>query len=457
MPNRMKALSLKLSLALLCGLALTACATTVIPPGRLQNTPISEADILVQAKADVAALASDSLAGRGYLYGGTAKAARYLRQRFKSIGLQPVNGSYYQPFALTTDLFPEAPELTVNGRSLRLGRDFLPLPSSASGITKGRESVVRAGSGVVLPEVGVNAYEDVDVDGAVVVLDEVVPDTLRSLARDTPETVTEEGRVQAARERGAASVVFLTDRLIYGASFENAGLPAFYVRQDAWPDLVRSVSYRVRSIQDTTVQTQNVLGWLPGTVAPDSFLIVMAHYDHLGALGREVYFPGANDNASGVALLLALAETLSEQSLRYSVLFVAFSGEEAGLIGSHYFTEHPPVDLDRAVFLVNFDMVASGEDGVVVEGGIDFPDRYQLLRRVGGGIRGLEISARRNAPNSDQFFLIRRGIPGFYLYTNRGKQPYHSIADVPSTLEWDDFLQVYELASGFVRRVDDAP
>jgi Zn-dependent M28 family amino/carboxypeptidase len=229
----------------------------------------------------------------------------------------------------------------------------------------------------------------------------------------------------------------------------------FQVYRDAWPNPVTQVSYSVRGEQDRSIESQNVLGWVPGTTEPDSFIIIMAHYDHIGALGDEFYFPGANDNASGVALLLALAESIAAHPLKNSVLFTAFSGEEVGIIGSRYFAEHPPVDLNRAKFLLNFDMVASGESGVMAVAGEDFPDLFQDLVEVNALLGSTQLSKRRNAPNSDHYFLIQHGIPGFFLYTNRGTQPYHHVEDRSETLEWDDFLHVYNLARMFLKQQTD--
>jgi Zn-dependent M28 family amino/carboxypeptidase len=92
---------------------------------------------------------------------------------------------------------------------------------------------------------------------------------------------------------------------------------------------------------------------VPGTLHPDSFVVFTAHYDHLGLMGRHNFFPGANDNASGVALLISLADYFQHHPQPYSVVFLAFSGEEAGLLGSGYFADHPPIKLSSVRFLIN--------------------------------------------------------------------------------------------------------
>lgn len=417
------------------------------------DTISAEADsVVARAQRDVRVLASPEMRGRGYGEGGHLKAAAYLREQFEAIGLEPLpNGSYDQPFSVPADVLLDAPRLAVDGEALRLGTDFLPYASSGSGEAE-RVRTVEVGSGLLAPEQGINDYEGTAVAGAAVVMRSDVPDSLRK--RLPPSLLSVEARLEISAMLGARAAVVLVDRLSFGSGIYNARLPAFEVLYETWPGGARHVSYSVRMEQDRAVTAYNVIGFILGTTRPDSTILIMAHYDGLGALGDGLYFPGANDNASGVALLLGLARHFKAHPLPYTLAFAAFSGEEKGLIGSRYFTEHPPFDLNQSRFLLNFDMVASGKEGVVAVGGTDFPEAYARLKAVSDALGTVPLARRANAPNSDHFFLIRAGVPGFYLYTNRGTQPYHHVADVPGTLEWDDFLHVYRLAKGFLEAVE---
>src|SRR4030095_9120627 len=108
----------------------------------------------------------------------------------------------------------------------------------------------------------------------------------------------------------------------------------------------------------------NVLGMVPGTLYPDSFIVFTAHYDHLGRMGKKALFPGANDNASGSAMIIDLARYYAQPANRpkCSLLFIAFAGEEAGLIGSRYYTENPILPLEQIKFLINLDLMGNGEE-----------------------------------------------------------------------------------------------
>ena len=403
--------------------------------------------VVARAQQDVRMLAAPEMAGRGYGTGGHLKAAAYIQDQFEAIGLEPLARGYRQAFPVAADVFSATPRLEVGSVTLRLGEAFLPYAASGPGEAT-RAPIITVESGLVVPGLGIDEYEGKRVEGAVVVLRSRVPDSVRANA--SPSAWSVEGRLEEAASRGARAAIVLVDRLVFGSGIYNARLPAFEVLETAWPDDAKTASFDVRVEQDRTVMAYNLIGLLPGTTYPDSTVLITAHYDGLGALGDSLYFPGANDNASGVAMLFSLARYFKVHPLRYTLAFVAFSGEEKGLIGSRYFVEHPVLDLSQSRFLLNFDMVASGEQGVVAVGGTDFPAAYARLEATNEALGTEPLKRRANAPNSDHFFLIQAGVPGFYLYTNAGTQPYHHAADVPATLDWDDFLYVYRLSKTFL-------
>ncbi len=376
------------------------------------------ADVIERARAHVEALASPEMHGRGYLYDGHEQAALYIRRQYREMGAAPVGNSYFQPFVFEVGLFPEAPRLMVNGRSLVLGEEFLPAEIGSSGRS--------------VQPVPIAAASQQSSEGRAVI----------TAGRDAEA-------IERAAEAGATAVIVLLDVLSYSPRASAVHIPVFYVARSAWPEQSRTIRYDMSRI-DKTVIAHNVLARIEGTARPDSTIILMAHYDHLGSLGEDNYFAGANDNASGVALLLSLAHYYSNYPPDYTMVFAAFSGEEEGLVGSRYFARRPPIDLDRVAFLINFDMVASGEDGITALGGIPFDAAYQRLLRVNSRLDLGPLSKRAIAPNSDHWYLMKQGVPGFFLYTKDGSQPYHHVRDVPSTLDWHDLWHVYALARGFL-------
>ena len=226
--------------------------------------------------------------------------------------------------------------------------------------------------------------------------------------------------------------------------------PALAVHQDAWPDEFHSVDIKIESRRQVPISTTNVIGYHKGTHFPDQYIVLMGHYDHLGRLGPNHYFPGANDNASGIALMANIATHFKDTPLPYSLLYIAFSGEEQGLLGSNYFVENSPIALDSIRFLINLDMVASGSGGMVALGGHEFPGEYELLKTINDSLQLGPLRKRSNAPNSDHYFFLEKGVPGFFLYTDKGTQPYHHMNDVPETLDWDEFDDAFQLVRRFI-------
>ena len=206
--------------------------------------------------------------------------------------------------------------------------------------------------------------------------------------------------------------------------------------------------------------TQNVVGYLPGTARPDSLLVLSAHYDHLGQLGRATYFPGANDNASGVAMLLELAAYYARPENRpaYSVAFLAFGAEEAGLVGSRYFVEHPLVPLANIKLLANLDLLGTGSEGLTVVNGRVFERQFAQLQQLNAAHHYVpSLAARGRAANSDHFYFSERGVPALFFYTRGGISAYHDVLDRPETLPLTTFSAVFDLLRDFLNQLGAAP
>ncbi len=391
------------------------------------------------ARRDVEYLCSPQLRGRGYLADGHLAAASYIRDQFRALGLDSLSDGYMQRFSVRLNEQMARPHLRIDGRELRVGHDFLPDERTGSGEITG--PVVRAGSGSVIPEKGIDDYAGKDVAGAIVVIDE-----------KSPGGASYNERLRGAVERGARAVIVLADKLTYGEYGRRVTIPVLRALRAAVPEAISMIELSTTSSMWGSI-TQNVVAMLPGRSVPDSMIILTAHYDHLGSIGDSVYFPGANDNASGVAMLLALARYFREHPLRCSILFIACSGEEVGLVGSRYFVEHPLVDLSRGRFILNMDMAASGREGVMAVGGVDFPEEFELLKGVAATLGIDDMRKRANAPNSDHYFFVESGIRGFYIYPFTGLQPYHSVDDTPATLQWDVFTRLYDLMRLFLEKL----
>ena len=168
-------------------------------------------------------------------------------------------------------------------------------------------------------------------------------------------------------------------------------------------------------------------------------------------MGEDTYFPGANDNASGNGMLVALAKELSTKKLKYNIVFIAFAGEEIGLLGSKYMVEHPLFPLEKIKFLVNLDIMGSGEEGITVVNASLFPKEFKKLQKINARKELLEaIKPRGPAANSDHYFFTKAGVPSIFIYTMGPNKNYHDIADQYTALSFSAYDNIKKLVLLFL-------
>ena len=284
-----------------------------------------------QAQADVDSLTSDAFSGRGYADDGAAHAAAFVARRMAAIGLRAMGDAFAQPFAFEADLLDGA-LLIVGDDTLRMGVDALPYAGSASADVSG--ALVDAGDGtggLIDP-----SDERALVSGKIAVVTADVPESVLEML--PPAVAIPGARASVLARSGATAVIVLVDDLMHGPAAFDLPIPMLTVRRSSWPSDADSARIVVRSRSNADVQAANVVGRMPGT-GEGAPLLVLAHYDHLGAFtdladSSRVIFRGANDNASGTALLLALAQALADQPMARDVVFAAVGGEEQGLKGA---------------------------------------------------------------------------------------------------------------------------
>lgn len=338
--------------------------------------------------------------GRGYTKNGMEKAANFIQSEFKSFGLQPINGQHFkQHFSYPVNTFPGKMDLNINGKKLNPGKDFIVAQNSKGVKTKAKLTQ---------------------------------KDSLNFLAESSRTLIT------------------LQDKLTWSVSQKVNDYTQIFVKKSSLTAIPHTISVNIENTFLTHFGAANVSGWVKGTSQPDSVIVITAHYDHLGGMGKKSYFPGANDNASGVSFLLSLAKYYAENPQKYSIAFICFAGEEAGILGSKYFTENPQLPLQNIRFLFNLDMVGTGETGATVVNATEYPKEFALLNEVNNKGKFLvKINPRGKAANSDHYFFTEKGVPAFFLYTQGGNGAYHDVLDSAKTLTFTAYENLFKLFVSF--------
>lgn len=359
------------------------------------------------ARQVIQKLCSKELLGRGYVNDGVNKAATYITSELKQIGLLKFGKSYSQNYTFGVNTFPSMMNVSVDGKKLTAGKHYLIYPS-ANTVKKGFQLFKK--------------------------------DSVTYLAID--------GRQQAPL------IVSLKKKLTYTVATETTSLTTIELLKDSFPKELQSIDVIFENKYIPKFKCQNIISYVKGTQQPDSFIVFTAHYDHLGAMGSQTYFPGANDNASGVSVLLNLAKYYKTHPSKYSVAFIFFSGEEAGLLGSKYYSEHPIFPLSKIKFLTNMDLLGTGDDGIMVVNASVFKNQFEKLNTINKEKNYVkQIKQRGKAANSDHYWFTEKGVPSFFIYTMGGIQAYHDIYDIEKTLPLTDYVDVCKLLIEFVEKI----
>jgi aminopeptidase YwaD len=458
---------------------LTWAAVHLIATNRSRALPDITADRLA---AHLKYLSSDELVGRLAGTPGAEKAAEYIAREFKSYGLRAEGerGGYLQSFTFVSgvrlgnanraEVFYDkslgrtaSQEAFYGDRQLRLGTEFMPAAFSQNGTFRGSVSFV--GYGISAPELDYDDYQGLEVKEKFVFV-----------LRHGPEgddIHSKFGKYHAlrhkalnAREKGARGIVYIDDgadfskstlsRLRYDNSFADSGIAAFAISRPLAREIFLAAGVDLEALQKQiesnkkahsaavpslqiefqcdlakeTQSTANVLGYLEGSDAAlkQELIVVGAHYDHLGMgengslafqPGREIH-NGADDNASGTAGVLELARvsSLHAGALKRSLLFIAFSAEEEGLLGSRYYVNHPAFPLEKTVAMINMDMIGRMRDKRLIIGGAGTsPVWRDLLARLNRGC-GFELKFQDDGYGpSDHSSFYGKDIAVLFFFT----------------------------------------
>jgi aminopeptidase YwaD len=396
-------------------------------------------------------LCSPNMHGRGYVNGGDRIAAEYIAAQYNSIGLQTYGDDYFQRFQVPVNSITGKLRLLVNGLELRPGIDYIVHPSSPR--TKGtypcqyfhKKGVKNAGS--ILSEV-MHAY------GKYLVIDRNRFKNEKEINAKLSKATQFLLRQTEFELAGVVVIKRLDEKLVWSGSQSVSPRPLIEIDAHAIQGKVKEIEVSIENKYYDRYPARNVIGFIEGKDQSKT-LMLTAHYDHLGRMGDKTYFPGASDNASGVAMLLSLAKHFSDPENKppYNMAFVCFAAEEIGILGSKFYTENPLFPLEDIRLLFNLDIMGTGDDGIQVVNGTIYKDQFDRLvatNEAGGYLKQVKIRGERC--NSDHCFFHEKGVPSFFSYTLGGKAEYHNVYDTSESLSLSKFEDVFKLLADYLSK-----
>jgi Zn-dependent M28 family amino/carboxypeptidase len=415
---------------------------------------------IANLQAHIGYLADDKLEGRRAGGAGEKLAMEYIAGQFKSLGLQPKGtDGFYQPFEIQEGKeIKEGTFFGINEVKLEKMKDFFPFPFSAL-------KSVDASPAVALQEADMPWFVD---------LKEILSENQQNPHFDLIEYIRNNSK--KAYDKGATAIIIynssaMDDKLEFNGKDKSALLPVpvIYVKKDAakkyFSDATATLNLKLKvDIGEKSRTGHNVAAYLDNGAA--TTVVLGAHFDHLGygedgnsmlRTGEKLIHNGADDNASGTAALLELAKRLKGRKDKSSnYLFLAFSGEELGLFGSKYFTEHPTVDLSTVNYMINMDMVGRLNDSthILTIGGYGTSPQWATVINTQDKKLpfGIKIDSSGSGP-SDHTSFYRKDIPVLFFFTGQHKD-YHRPSDDADRINYVGELQVINYIESIIDKLN---
>ncbi|WP_170227998.1 M28 family metallopeptidase [Vicingus serpentipes] len=395
------------------------------------------------AREVIDTLTSSYFSGRGAVNKGEKKAADYIANEFLKVGLKPIAQSFFQPFNYSINTFPSTLKVKLEDKELIAGVDYLVDPKSVK--TKGVFNLVYYDKSTIPSKKKLYKLKKQGFfKDKIIVID------------DKDATQKEEFTIIKTNGILASGLVFLEEaKLTHHLSTIVSDYVVLKVLRNSFDKTATKISIEIDQEFIPNYTSQNVIGKIVGAEFPDSIIVFSAHYDHLGKMGSEVYFPGANDNASGIAMLLNLAYYYSYKEVpKKTIVFMAFGAEEAGIIGSKHFVENPTFSLASINFMINVDIMGTGDEGIQVVNGSEFKPQFDKLVEINSTNNYLkQVKIRGKAANSDHYWFAEKGVPAIFIYTLGGIKAYHDVYDVSKTLPLSKFEDCFRLLTDFVNEL----
>lgn len=454
-----------------------------------------------ETEAHMRFLASDELLGRRTGEQGNLVAARYIAEQFRKLGVTSVpgnganNNTYFQNVPFEKTGAAAGGEITADAEVMKSGQDFLLMNG---GETNLKAPIVYASFGLENAAKSWDDYKGLDVKGKIVLVESGTPET-----QTTTELIaTSIEKRKIAAEKGALGVIELFSApapwnvlvrvfggekmaLAEGDAASQTSIPHAWVngKESKFARALRAakeVDFKAADRKSKIVNSYNVVGYIAGSdpKLKDEYLLLTAHYDHIGVgkQGGQAFTPedsifnGARDNAFGVVALLTAAEAFTKNPPKRSILIVALTGEEVGLLGSKYYAAHPLMPLNKCIFNMNSDGAGYNDTTIVSVMGLERTGAKAEIetaaKAFGFGVFADPSPEQGLFDRSDNVNFAKEGIPaptftpGFKEFNGDIMKNYHQASDNPETINFNyllKFSQAYTYATRLIADRKTAP
>lgn len=484
-----------LSMMLLCSMQLKAQRSKATDAGIFGKT-INADDL----RKHLFIVAGPEMEGRETATPGQQRAAAYIEEQFKNLGLKTGNGDSYQMlYPVFQDSLVSA-SIEVNGKRFEVNKDFtISLTGNYSATLMSAEVVV-AGNGIL--DSSRNDYAGLNVQGKIVLIFQAPPPQPSASGNGgggRMRTFNPYAAQEAAAKNGAVAVLQvqangarrgnLSRGNQYVNGFRKTILPNLYqindavaeaiigkdyaaVKEGKMPERAEGNTYHANVVLEFQKQVRknassNVIGLLEGSDKKDEYLVLTAHYDHLGTRDNQTIYYGADDDGSGTVSILEIAEAFAKakeagKGPRRSIVFMTVSGEEKGLWGSAYYSDNAPYPLEKTTANLNIDMIGRRDpkrktgdstNYVYIVGDDKLSsDLKPISESVNAKYTKLELDYKYNEPNdperiyyrSDHFNFARKGVPVIF-YFNGTHADYHRPTDTPDKIDYPQMAKRAQL------------
>ena len=409
---------------------------------------------MVHYKQVIKELSSAKYQGRGYAKGGANKAGMFLKREYEKAGVDEVA---LQPFKLDINTFPA--KMKVESLT-----SLAPSPSGEKKggwkkLTPGVDFSMREYSPGIHGEFPVYHVDTLNFDADRMFADLAKPEYANCLVACEFWFTYRHGDVfKPLQKKEAPNAGFLyiwpsPIKFFKAYGHRVVDKPILWVTPEAIEG-VKSLRADVDNKFLKDYECFNVIAKVEGQ-RHDSCYVFTAHYDHLGNLGKKVFYAGANDNASGTACIVTLAAYYAKHKPQYDMYFLSFSGEDANLRGSEFFANNPIVPLTQIKYLFNIDMIGDNNPVQYCECSDEGMRGYQLFEQINTEKKYFSSLHRGDlAANSDHYPYATRHVPCIFLENEKGDafQYYHTIYDTYKTVKFDSYEPVFRLVTDFIEK-----